>query len=224
MIEPRPKCTPKIYVLAEINPDGILVVTAKDGSNQESLHIQTSRNNSMNASQYMTIMPNEIYEEEFELLYNLYRGLRQQILFCLEENIYLKIEDTIKKTQLELLMNYDNIIDKYKLDFPRLYGEDINMLYNLNLMEKNIIDIKKILENINEEFKDYLINYELDTYENKINWKKKLETIVENIEKYNLSEEQETNIYILIENIISKNNENCESYFTKLDELLGFDL
>ena len=224
MIEPRPKCTPKIYVLAEINPDGILVVTAKDGSNQESLHIQTSRSNSINTSQYMTIMPNEIYEEEFELLYNLYTGLRQQILFCLEENIYLKIDDDIKKTQLELLMNYDNKIDKYKLDYPRLYSTDINIPFNLNIMEKNIIDIKKILENINEEFKDYLINYDLDTYENKNDWKKKLETIVENIEKYNLSEEQETNIYILIETIISKNNENCESYFIKLDELLGFDL
>jgi molecular chaperone DnaK (HSP70) len=226
MIEPRPKCTPKIYVLAEINPDGILVVTARDGSNKNSLQIQTIRNNVLDTSKYGTILPNELFEEEFELLYNNYCGMKNQILFCLEENIYLKIDDNIKQNKLEILLELDKKIEEYKLCYPRLYNmikEDTNIIHNLSQMEENIIDFNKILENIREIYKDYLINYELDTAESNTDWKKKIETIINTLDNYNLLEEQENRIYELAELIISNNNKNCDNYFTEIYELLRFN-
>ena len=178
----------------------------------------------------MTILPNELYEEEFELLYNTYNGIKQQILFCLQENIYLKIDKTIKENQLEQLSIIDTKINEYKLCYPRLYSElniEVNQVltheYNLSLMEENIIDMKKILEDLQETFKDYLINYVLDTTENTVNWRKKIETIVENLETYNLSEENENKILELIETIISVDNVNCENYYLEIDEILGFN-
>jgi len=220
MIEPRPKCTPKIYVLAEINPDGILIVSAVDGNNKNSLHIQTIRNTKIDA--YATILPNELYEEEFELLYNTYVGIKQQIIFCLDENIYLKLDDTIKNNKLTYMNNYDIIIETFKENFPRLYNiENTNNQLNLNIMEENIIELKKIIQNIKNEFNDYLNNYDIEN--TKIDWKKKLEDIIENIEDYKLLSEQENRIYELAELIISNNNDNCDNYFTEIDELLRFN-
>jgi molecular chaperone DnaK len=219
MIEPRPKCTPKIHVLAEVNPDGILIISAKDGSNQNSLHIQTIRNAKIDT--YATILPNELFEEEFELLYNTYTGLKQQILFCLEENIYLKIDDTIKSNKLKYLNDYDMQIEKFKENFPRLYNYDTTI--NLHLMEENIIEMKKIIQNIQNEFNDYLNEYDVNLENNKLDWKNKLEIILENIDKYKLLSEQENRIYELAELIILNNNNNCENYFTEIDELLRYN-
>jgi len=219
MIEPRPKCTPKIHVLAEVNPDGILIISAKDGSNQNSLHIQTIRNAKIDT--YATILPNELFEEDFELLYNIYTGLKQQILFCLEENIYLKIDDTIKSNKLKYLNDYDMQIEKFKENFPRLYNYDTTI--NLHVMEENIIEIKKIIQNIKNEFNDYLNEYDVNLENNKLDWKNKLEIILENIDKYKLLSEQENRIYELAELIILNNNNNCENYFTEIDELLRFN-
>ena len=116
------------------------------------------------------------------------------------------------------------LIGQYEY-FMNIYNQEIiNIEYNLTSMEENIIDMKKILENLQHTFKDYLINYDLDTYENTVNWKKKIETIVENLDIYNLSEENENKILELIETIISADNENCEKYFFEIDEILGFNL
>ena len=73
-----------------------------------------------------------------------------------------------------------------------------------------------------EEFEDFLNNYELEN--TKVNWKKKIETIIENIDNYNLTKDQYNRILELAELIIEEDNRNCEQYFTEIDELLGFNL
>jgi molecular chaperone DnaK len=219
MIEPRPKCTPKILVNAEVNPDGILIITAKDGKNQESLQIHTTRNN--NIEQYATILPYELYEEEFEMLYGIYSGMKQQIVFQLTENIYLKIKDELREKQLNIITEIDNKVELFKFNFGRLFNlEDTKI--NISTMEENIIDIKEILQKVKNEFSDYLTNYELEN--TKTDWKKKIETIVTNLSEFNLLSEIENKILNIIEIIIERDNINCESYFFEIDELLGFNL
>ena len=76
LTELKPKATMKIKITTGINPDGILNVTAKDSYNNEnSLNIKTIRND--NIEQYSTILPHEIYEEEYELLNNVYPKYRR---------------------------------------------------------------------------------------------------------------------------------------------------
>ena len=183
------------------------------------MHIQTIRNTKIDT--YTTILPNELFEEEFEILYNTYTGLKQQILFCLEENIYLKIDNNVKMNKLKYLNEIDLIIEKYKENFPRLYNYETTI--NLYVMEENIIEMKKILQNIHNEFNDYLNEYDVNLENTKLDWKKKLEIIIENIDKYKLVSEQENRIYELVELIILNDNNNCENYFTEIDELLRFN-
>jgi molecular chaperone DnaK (HSP70) len=219
MIEPRPKCTPKILVNAEINPDGILKITAKDGSNQDTLQIKTTRDDDI--TRYSTIMPNELFEEEFELLNNMFNGMKSQILFQLTENIYLNIESKLKERQLNLFNSLDEKVEGYKENFPRLFG-DMKKENNLRQMEENIIDMKKIIELINNEFSDYLSNYELEN--TKVDWNKKIETILENMDKYKLTEEQNSRVLELSEAIIEADNINCEEMFSEINQILGYNL
>lgn len=219
MIEPRPRCTPKIYVSAEINPDGILKITAKDGSNQETLQIKTTRDDDI--ARYSTIMPNELFEEEFELLNNMFNGMKLQIMFQLTENIYLNIESKLKERQLNLFNSLDEKVEGYKENFPRLFG-DMKKENNLRQMEENIIDMKKIVELINNEFSDYLSNYELEN--TKVDWNKKIETILENMDKYKLTEEQNSRVLELSEAIIEAENINCEEMFSEINQILGYNL
>jgi hypothetical protein len=72
-------------------------------------------------------------------------------------------------------------------------------------------------------FNDYLNEYDVNLENNKLDWKNKLEIILENIDKYKLLSEQENRIYELAELIILNNNNNCENYFTEIDELLRFN-
>ncbi len=223
MIEPRPKCTPKIKVTSEINADGILTITAIDGTNKESLSIRTNRNN--NIERFSTILPHELYEEEFELYYNLFSGMKQQILFQLTENIYLKIDSETRENRLNKFLICNEKVDDYLLAFPRLFMEknDEETIKNLNLetMEENIIGMKKIVSFLGEEYGDYLNNYELEN--TKTDWKKKIETIIENIDNYNLTKDQYNRILELAEIIVENDNQNCEVHFNEIDDLLGFN-
>ena len=123
--------------------------------------------------------------------------------------------------KLKYLNEIDLIIEKYKENFPRLYNYETTI--NLYVMEENIIEMKKILQNIHNEFNDYLNEYDVNLENTKLDWKKKLEIIIENIDKYKLVSEQENRIYELVELIILNDNNNCENYFTEIDELLRFN-
>jgi molecular chaperone DnaK len=219
MIEPRPKCTPKICVLAEINVDGVLKITAKDKNNQETLQIKTTRDK--NIDKYATILPFELYEEEFEMLNNIFNSMKTQILFQLTENIYLKLDAETREKRLNFFNSYDEKVESFKCNFPRLFELD-TLPNNLDLMQENIIEMKEILKIINEEYSDYLSNYELEN--TKVDWTKKIETIVENIESYNLSEEQQNRILELAEQILTAENINVEEIFVEINQILGYNL
>lgn len=218
-IEPRNKCVPKIAVSAEIDPDGILIISAKDGNKEDSLKIHTVRNNDI--EKFATILPQEIYEEEFELLYGLYCGMKQQIMFQLTENIYLKLDKNIKVTNIEHMNIVENRVDVFKHNFPRLF-EKLGKTINVQHMEENIIEIKDILDILRHKYSEYLTNYELEN--TKTDWKKKLETLVDTLESYNLSEESEQQIYVIIDKIIELDNINCEMYFNEINDIMGIDL
>lgn len=206
--ELRPKATVKINVVAEINPDGILIVKAKDKNVEKSLYIKTIRNDDI--ERYVTILPQELLEEQYEQLNSMYDGIRQQILFQLEENIYLKIDSNVKRLQLESFYKQNEIIERLLNTFSR--DEKIEQL------EENISEIKKLYVNIESEFSTYLNNYIISD-----NWIDKLEKIMENIDTYNLSETNKTKIIMIIEEIIKEDNKNCEILNIQLGELLEFD-
>lgn len=215
-IEPRNKCVPKIAVSAEIDPDGILIISAIDGKNEEYLKIHTIRNN--NVEKFATILPQEIYEEEFEMLYELYNGIKQQIMFQLTENIYLKLDKDIRITNVEFMNEIDTRIELFKNNFSRLFKGSNTMNCKIENMEENIIEIKDILSILKNKYSEYLTNYELEN--TKTDWKKKLETLVTTLENYKLSEEIEQHIYANIEKIIELDNINCEVYFSEINDIL----
>jgi len=206
----------KINITMGINPDGILTVTAKDPfNNQNSLNIQTIRNN--NIEKYATILPHEIYEEEYELLNKIYLNIKQQILFQLEENIYLKLSLNEKQQQLNEFNIYSNKIEP----LLNTYSET----KNIEILEENIIGIKKIIEIIQNEFSNYLNNYTIDdnTKDNTVNnWLEKLENIINNMNTYNLSEINKNKVFELIEQIITLDNKDCELLYNSLFEIIGF--
>jgi hypothetical protein len=215
LTELKPKATLKINVSAEINPDGILTITAKDSyNNKNSLNIKTIRDN--NIEKYMTILPHEIYEEEYNTLNSIYSSIKQQILFQLEENIYSKLDSVTKETQIKLFNEY-----RQKLEILlNTYTETIN----IEILEENIIEIKKIIQYIQRDFSIYLNNYIIDNNEENLeNYMEKLENIIENINTFNLSEIQQNNILEIIEEIIMLDNKNCELLYNKMNEILGFN-
>jgi molecular chaperone DnaK (HSP70) len=215
LTELKPKATLKINVSAEINPDGILTITAKDSyNNKNSLNIKTIRDN--NIEKYMTILPHEIYEEEYNTLNSMYSNIKQQILFQLEENIYSKLDSVTKETQIKLFNEYSQ-----KLEILlNTYTKTIN----IEILEENIIEIKKIIQYIQRDFSVYLNNYIIDNNEEKLeNYMEKLENIIENINTFNLSEIQQNNILEIIEEIIMLDNKNCELLYNKMNEILGFN-
>ena len=140
----------------------------------------------------------------------MYYGIKQQILFQLEENIYLKIDPNVKQVQLESFYKQNEKIEVLLSTFSR--DEKIEQL------EENISEIKKLYVNIESEFSMYLNNYIISD-----NWIDKLEKIMENIDTYNLSETDKTKIIVIIEEIIKEDNKNCEILNIQLGELLGFD-
>jgi hypothetical protein len=78
------------------------------------------------------------------------------------------------------------------------------------------------VELINNEFSDYLSNYELEN--TKVDWNKKIETILENMDKYKLTEEQNSRVLELSEAIIEADNINCEEMFSEINQILGYNL
>ena len=206
----------KIKITTGINPDGILNVTAKDSYNNEnSLNIKTIRND--NIEQYSTILPHEIYEEEYELLNNVYQNMKQQVLFQLEENIFLKISHDEKQSQLNIFNEYNNKIEP-------LLNTYVNNK-NIKLLEENIIEIKKICLNVQNNFSIYLNNYSSleennSTQDN--NWMEKLENVVNRINNYNLSKIEENKILDLVEQIINLDNQDCELLYISISEIIGF--
>jgi molecular chaperone DnaK (HSP70) len=214
--ELKPKAQVKINVIAEINPDGILTVTAKDPyskDKQNSLQIKTSRND--NIEKYATILPHELYEEEYEIFNKIYANIKQQILFQLEENIYLNLDPTIKKNQLNKFNQIDTII--------------INLLSiiettkEIDTLKENSIEIKKILANIHDDFSDYLSNYDIEHNQNNTNYLNKLEELVGKINTYNLTKIQENKIIELVEQIINLDNNECDLLYIQISEILGFN-
>jgi len=217
-IEPRKKCVPKILVSAEINPDGILIISAKDGKNEDCLKIHTIRNN--NIEKFSTILPQELYEEEFEMLYGLYSSIKQQIIFQLKENIYLKIDKNIRTQNILFIDEIDEKVERFKYNYNRLFklsdGEN-----NIEKMGENIIEIKDIIHILKSKFVDYLTNYELEN--TKTDWKKKIEMLINTLDTYNISEETEERVLKLIEQIVELDNINCDLYFTEINDLLGIN-
>lgn len=207
--ELRPKATLKIGVTAEINPDGILTVKAKDSF----INIKTTRDD--NIEKYITILPHELYEEEYETLNNIYTSIKQQILFQLEENIYLKIDSDDKQCQINLFYDYNNSIE--------ILLNTYNETKNEKILEENIIDIKKIISQIQLKFSMYLNNYIIEDTDNNT-YTEKLEKIIQNINKFNLSEDQQNKLLEIIEQIINLDNNNCELLHIQMNELLGFNL
>ena len=216
-IEPRKKCVPKISVSAEIDPDGILIISAKDGKNEDYLKIHTVRNNDI--IKFGTILPQELYEEEFEMLYGLYNSIKQQIMFQLTENIYLKIDKDVRLENITFVNEIDNKIELFKYNFNRIFKILSENEINIEKMEENIIEIKNIIDILKNKFSDYLTNYELEN--TKIDWKKKIETLVQTLDEYNLSKELEDRIYFLIEQIIELDNINTDIYFTEINDILN---
>ena len=80
------------------------------------------------------------------------------------------------------------------------------------------------MQHIQQDFSIYLNNYIIDNNEEKLeNYMEKLENIIENINTFNLSEIQQTNILEIIEEIIMLDNKNCELLYCKMNEILGFN-
>ena len=153
------------------------------------------------------------------MLYGLYNNMIQQIMFQLTENIYLKINNDIRLQNIQFINDIDSKIELFKNNFNRLFDILNENENNIEKMEENIIDIKNILEILKDKFSDYLTNYELEN--TKIDWKKKIETLVNSLEDYNLIEEDEKRIYNLIEQIIELDNINCETYFLEIKDILN---
>jgi molecular chaperone DnaK len=214
LTELRPKATLKINVIAEINPDGILTVTAKDSyNNKNSLNIKTTRDN--NIEKYTTILPHEIYEEDYELLNNIYSSMKQQILFQLEENIYSKLDSVTKENQLILFNNYNEKLE--------VLLNTYTLTKNIEILEENTIEIKKLIQNIQNEFNMYLNNYVI---ENEENYMDKLENIVQNINTYNLPENEQNKVLEIIEQVINLDNNDVikkEELLNIIREILGFN-
>ena len=130
----------------------------------------------------------------------------------LTENIYLKLDSAIRKENIGIMNEIDENIESYKNNFNRTIDVSVEK------MEENIIDIKDRIEFLKNKYSDYLTNYELEN--TKTDWKKKIETIINTLDTYNLSEEIETRILEIIEQIIKLDNMNCESYFTEINDIL----
>jgi molecular chaperone DnaK len=214
--ELKPKAQIKIQVIAEINPDGILTVTAKDPSSknkQNSLQIKTTRDNII--EKYATILPHELYEEEYEIYNKVYANIKQQILFQLEENIYLKISSTTKQSQLDLFNEIDSGLVKLLSTFETTK--------DIELLKENSIEIKKILSNIQNTFSDYLTNYSIENNTTTDNYLTKLEDLVGKVNTYNLTEIQENKIIELVEQIITLDNNDCDLLYLQISEILGFN-
>jgi molecular chaperone DnaK (HSP70) len=214
--ELKPKAQVKINVIAEINPDGILTVTAKDPyskNKQNSLQIKTSRDNII--EKYATILPHEIHEEENEILMKIFGNMKQQILFQLEENIYLKLDAATKLSQLNIFNEFDCEITKFQSNFESTKDCDS--------LKENNIEIKKLLEKIQTYFSDYLSNYDIENNSNTTNYLTKLEDLVGKINTYNLTEIQENKIIELVEQIINLDNNNCDLLYVQISEILGFN-
>lgn len=214
--ELKPKAQIKIQVIAEINPDGILTVTAKDPSSknkQNSLQIKTTRDNII--EKYATILPHELYEEEYEIYNKIYANIKQQILFQLEENIYLKISSTTKQSQLDLFNEIDSGLVKLLSTFETTK--------DIELLKENSIEIKKILSNIQNTFSDYLTNYSIENNTTTDNYLTKLEDLVGKVNTYNLTEIQENKIIELVEQIITLDNNDCDLLYLQISEILGFN-
>jgi molecular chaperone DnaK (HSP70) len=215
LTELRPKATAKICITTGINPDGILTVTATDSNNNKnSLDIKTLRNNDI--EKYITILPHEIYEEEYDILNKVYSNIKQQILFQLEENIYLKLDNDIKQKQLNIFYENNNKIESL---LPTYLTTK-----NVELLEKNITEINKIILNIQNIFSNYLNNYLIRDNDELTNYMEKLEDLINNIKNYNLSENQENQTLELIEQIIAVDNKDCELLYVQIGEILGFKL
>ena len=214
LTELRPKATLKINVIAEINPDGILTVTAKDSyNNKNSLNIKTTRDN--NIEKYISILPHEIYEEEYEILNNVYSSMKQQILFQLEENIYSKLDSVTKENQLILFNDYNKKLE--------ILLNTYTLTKNIEILEENTIEIKKLIQNIQNKFNIYLNNYVI---ENEENYMDKLENVVQNINTYNLSEDEQNKVLEIIEQVINLDNNDGikkEELLNIISEILGFN-
>ena len=190
--ELKPKAQVKINVIAEINPDGILTVTAKDPyskNKQNSLQIKTSRDNII--EQYATILPHEIHEEENEILIKIFGNMKQQILFQLEENIYLKLDAITKQSQINIFTEIDDKITKFQANFEATKDCD--------RLKENNIEIKKLIEKTQTYFSDYLLNYDIESNQNTTNYLTKLEELVGKLNTYNLTEIQENKLIELVE-------------------------
>jgi molecular chaperone DnaK (HSP70) len=214
--ELKPKAQVKINVIAEINPDGILTVTAKDPyskNKQNSLQIKTTRDNII--EKYATILPHEIHEEENEILIKMFESIKQQILFQLEENIYLKLDVTTKQSQLDIFNELDSKITKFQDNFVSTKDCDI--------LKENNIEIKKLIEKTQTYFSEYLSNYDIENNHNTTNYLTKLEELVSKINTYNLTEIQENKVMELVEQIISLDNNECDLLYVQINEILGFN-
>jgi len=214
--ELKPKAQVKINVIAEINPDGILIVTAKDPyskTKQNSLQIKTSRDNVI--EKYATILPHEIYEEENEILRKIFENMKQQILFQLEENIYLKLDHTTKQLQLDTFNKINDEIVKLQNKFESTKDCDS--------LKENNIDIKNLIEKIQTYFSDYLSNYDIESNNKNTDYLTKLENLIAKLNTYNLTEIQENKIIELIEQIIKLDNNNCDLLYIQISEILGFN-
>jgi molecular chaperone DnaK len=216
--ELKPRALIKINVTAEINPDGVLIITAKNSNFQtsnNSLEIRTSRNNVI--EKYTTILPYEIYEEEYDMLKKVYLNMKQQILFQLEENIYLKLDSHVKHLQINSFYEKDSIIINLL--------STIEVTKEIERLKENSIEIKKMCSIIQNEFSEYLKNYIIDDNQNdnqENNYLLKLENLVNQLNTYNLLENQENKILELVEEIINLDNKDCELLYLQMSEILGF--
>ena len=213
LTELKPKAIAKICITTGINADGILTVTAIDSNNNKnSLDIQTIRND--NIEKYGTILPHEVYEEEYDIYNKLYSNIKQQILFQLEENIYLKLNLDDKQSQLTKFNEYDNKIEKVLNTYK--------VTKTIEILEKNLLDVKNIILNVQHDFSMYLNNYIIES-NTTINYMEKIEELISNIKTYNLLENQENMILELCEQIITLDNKDCDLLYIKIGEILGFN-
>jgi len=213
--ELKPKAIIKIQVTAEINPDGILTITAKDpnSKNNNSLQIKTSRNDDI--EKYTTILPHELYEEEYDILNKIYASIKQQVLFQLEENIYLKLEQSEKENQIELFHKISNNINELLETYIKTKNTDI--------LKENSIEIKKICLKLQTTFSNYLNNYVIEEQCQDNNYMTKIEELMTNLNTYKLSENDENKLISLIEEIITLDNKECELLYIQISEILGFN-
>jgi molecular chaperone DnaK len=213
--ELKPKAIIKIQVTAEINPDGILTITAKDpnSKNNNSLQIKTSRNDDI--EKYITILPHELYEEEYDILNKIYESIKQQILFQLEENIYLKLEQSEKDNQIKLFYTISNNINELLETYIKTKNTDI--------LKENSIEIKKICSKLQTTFSNYLNNYVIEEQDENKNYMTKIEELMTNLNMYKLSENDENKLLSLVEEIITLDNKECELLYIQISEILGFN-